>query len=189
MGHQSDAGELMDRAALEHIIRAAGNVLGEQSVIIIGSQAILASFDENRLPVDAMRSMEADVLPLDDPDGSKADLIDGVLGELSQFDETFGYHGDGVSVETAVLPVGWESRLIPYENENTNGVTGLCLDRHDLCVAKLAAHREKDLTFVASLYRAHLIDISIILRRLNQTSLPDELRGRIGSFLSQFARG
>jgi hypothetical protein len=88
-----------------------------------------------------------------------------------------------------VLPVGWESRLIPYENENTNGVTGLCLDRHDLCVAKLAAHREKDLTFVASLYRAHLIDISIILRRLNQTSLPDELRGRIGSFLSQFARG
>jgi hypothetical protein len=118
-----------DRRALEHIIRAAGDVPGEQTVIIIGSQAILASFDENRLPLDAIRSMEADVLPLDDPDGSKADLIDGVLGELSWFDETHGCHGDGVSIDTAVLPEGWESRLIPYANENTNGVIGCCLDR------------------------------------------------------------
>ncbi len=127
------------------MIRAAGDVLGEDTVVIIGSQAILASFDEASLPSAATRSVEADILPLDDADGSKADLIDGVLGELSQFDETFGYHGDGVSIETAVLPKDWGARLIPFKNVNTNGVTGLCLERHDLCVAKLAAFREKDL--------------------------------------------
>ena len=69
----------MKRADLEHLIRAAGDLLGEDTVIIVGSQAILASFPEASLPGDATRSLEADVLPLDDPDGSKADLIDGVV--------------------------------------------------------------------------------------------------------------
>lgn len=175
----------MDRAALEHLIRAAGDALGEDTVIIIGSQAILASFDEGSLPSAAMRSIEADILPLDDADGSKADLIDGVLGELSQFDETFGYHGDGVSIGTAVLPKGWESRLIAYTNENTNGVTGLCLERHDLCVAKLVAFRQKDLTFVEALSNGGLVEIAVILARLEQTDVTDDIKLRIRGFLSR----
>ena len=125
----------MNRTALEYIIRAAGDLLQEHTVVIVGSQAILASYPESRLPPDAIRSTEADVLPLDDPDGHKADVIDGTLGELSDFDELYGYHGDGVSLETSVLPDGWETRLIPYRNETTDGVTGLCLEKHDLCIA------------------------------------------------------
>jgi hypothetical protein len=39
-------------------------------------------------------------------------------------------------------------RLIPISNENTRGVTGLCLEVHDLCASKLIAGREKDLEFV-----------------------------------------
>ena len=73
----------MKRSELEHIIRATGSILGEDTVIIVGSQAILASRPEEELPPAAMRSLEGDVLPLDDRDGVKADLIDGALGELS----------------------------------------------------------------------------------------------------------
>lgn len=47
-----------------------------------------------------MRSMEADLLPLDDPLEEKADLIDGVLGAGSMFDDTHGVHADGVSITT-----------------------------------------------------------------------------------------
>ncbi len=148
----------MRRSELEHIIRAAGDLLGEDTVIIVGSQAILASSPEDSLPVTAVRSLEGDVLPIDDPEGRKADLIDGALGEYSLFDQTHGIHADGVSEDTSVLPAGWRERLIPYSNANTNGVTGLCLERHDLCVAKLVANREKDRAFVGALLRAHVVD-------------------------------
>ena len=160
----------MKRTELEHIIRAAGDLLGERSVIIVGSQAILATHSEIELPVQATRSLEADVLPIDDPDGAKADQIDGALGEGSHFDQSFGIHADGVSVDTAVVPSGWRERLIPYANENTSGVTGLCLEPHDLCVSKLMAFREKDRDFVRALLSAGLVDPDVIIARLNATA-------------------
>jgi hypothetical protein len=112
------------RDQLEHLIRAAGSLLGEDTVIVIGSQAILASVSG---PADDVltRSMEADILPLDDPSDEKADFIDAVLGEGSMFDETHGIHADGVSATTAVLPDGWRDRLVEVCNDNTNGVRGL----------------------------------------------------------------
>ncbi len=173
----------MKRSELEHIIRAAGDVLGEDTVIIVGSQAILASRSEDDLPPAAMRSLEGDVLPLDDPDGVKADLIDGALGELSPFDSTYGIHADGVSASTSVLPALWRDRLIAYSNPNTNGVTGLCLERHDLCVAKLVANREKDREFVRQLLQGGIVDVEVIVSRLAVTNISDERRDQITAFV------
>jgi hypothetical protein len=169
----------MRRTELEHIISAAGDLLGDDTVIIVGSQAILASFHEDELPTAAVRSLESDVLPLDDPDGSKADLIDGALGEFSPFDETHGIHADGVSEGTSVLPEQWRDRLIAYTNANTNGVTGLCLERHDLCVAKLVANREKDRDFVRELLRRNIVDADVIASRLTVTDVSEERREQI----------
>ena len=84
----------MRRDQLEHLIRAAGQVLGVDEVIVIGSQAILASVPFG-LPPEATRSVEADILPIDDRDETKADLIDGVLGEASMFQETHGIYAQG----------------------------------------------------------------------------------------------
>jgi len=176
----------MKRSDLEHIIRAAGDALGEDHVIVVGSQSILASFPDSKLPVEAARSLEADILPLDDPDGSKADVIDGVLGEFSPFDEEFGIHADGVSETTSILPGGWRERLIPFRNSNTNGVTGLCLERHDLCIAKLAAGREKDLDFVGALLRAGTIDPSVLIQRMGLSAIPEEQRESIEHFVRRF---
>jgi hypothetical protein len=41
-----------------------------------------------------------------------------------------------------------------------------CLDKEDLCVAKLCAFREKDQNFVAALLRAGLVDPVVIAQRL-----------------------
>lgn len=79
----------MNRAAFDHAVRAAGAVLGEDEVLVIGSQALHGSVDE--LPVEAERSMEVDVAAVADPDEHKADLIDGSIGEASMFHETFGF--------------------------------------------------------------------------------------------------
>ena len=56
--------------------------------------------------------MEADIAFFDDPADVKADQVDGAIGELSAFHETFGYYAQGVSVSTAVLPEGWRNRVI-----------------------------------------------------------------------------
>ncbi len=44
--------------------------------------------------------------------------------------------------------------------------TGWCLDKEDLCVAKLVALREKDRNFVAALLKADLVDANLIASRL-----------------------
>ena len=46
-------------------------------------------------------SLEADVYPRHYPE--RAELIEGSIGELSMFHETFGYYADGVGVHTATL--------------------------------------------------------------------------------------
>ena len=101
-------------------------------------------------------------------------LVDGVLGELSPFDETFGYFADGVEEKTAILPSGWKNRLIKIENRNTDNVCGFCLEPHDLMVSKLMAGREKDLEFVSIALDARLVSLYIIIERVRLLQVSDE---------------
>ncbi|QTV80576.1 DUF6036 family nucleotidyltransferase [Microbacterium sp. NIBRBAC000506063] len=165
----------MRREQLEHAIRTACQIIGSAEVIVIGSQAILGSFDEGELPAAATMSMEIDILPIaesHDEVSRLADLIEGVAGEFSPFEQLHGFSIDGVDLDTAVLPVGWRDRLIRVQNANTAApagkpvFTGWCLERHDLCVAKLCAFREKDQNFVLALASAGLISTEIIVERL-----------------------
>jgi hypothetical protein len=119
-----------------------------------------------------MVSIEADVFTLRSP--TDADLIEGSIGEGSPFHQTFGYYAHGVAEETAVLPRGWKERLIKVRNANTGCGCRLCLEPHDLAVAKLAAGREKDLAFVGGLLRHKLVEASLVELRLGQTALSAE---------------
>jgi hypothetical protein len=160
----------MQRPQLEHIIRAAAGITGATEIIVIGSQAVLGQFPD--APASLLVSMEADVFTFRNPDD--ADLIDGSIGEGSPFHQTFGYYAHGVAAETAVLPAGWKDRLVAVRNANTGNGCGLCLEVHDLAVAKLAAGREKDSSFVAGLLRHKLADPAVIESRLRQSSLSGE---------------
>ena len=70
------------------------------------------------------------------------------------------------------MPTGWRGRLVKVQNANTAApdgepqYTGWCLDKEDLCVAKLCAFREKDRNFVAALVRSSLVDRDTIHSRL-----------------------
>ena len=101
---------------LEHLIRAAGSITGCREIHIVGSQALLATVTVG--PEELFISREADVYVEQRPDLS--DLIDGSIGELSPFDQTFGYYAHGVSVETATLPLGWRDRLVCLERLTTS---------------------------------------------------------------------
>ena len=168
----------MNRKQFDHAIRAAGAILGSDEVLVIGSQAIHAGTDL-ALP-EAERSIEVDIACLNDTDGSKADLIDGSIGELSVFQQSYGYYAQGVTIGTAVLPGGWRDRLIAYESPRTNGVTALCLEPHDLWISKAVAGRRKDREFCDALLRHAIVDPSVLRSRLSKVrNLDPKVRERI----------
>jgi hypothetical protein len=165
----------MRRDQLEHAVRTACQIIGQPAVVVVGSQAILGSFAENDLPPETTMSAEIDILALvDDREEAArlADLVEGIAGEWSSFEQQHGFSIDGVDWETAVLPSGWRDRLVKVQNSNTAAPSGSpqyigwCLDKEDLCVAKLCAFREKDRNFVAALLDAELVDADVIAQRL-----------------------
>lgn len=169
----------MNRAQLEHIIRASATIADDDEIVVIGSQAVLGAFPQ--APVELLVSVEADVYPKNRPD--RADLIDGSIGEGSPFHETFGYYAQGVAPETATLPDGWEARLVPVRGPGTRGATGLCLEPHDLVISKLVAGREKDLDFARIAATTGLITEPTLIERLAATPMSDALRPIVESRL------
>lgn len=162
----------MTRSDLEHLIRAAGAIADDSEIVIIGSQSVLGQFPD--APATLLRSAEADLFPLHNPE--RADLIDGSIGEGSSFHELYGYYAQGVGEQTATLPGGWRDRLIRVSNPNTRGVTGLCLEVHDLAISKYVAGREKDLEFTGELARHGMTAVPTLMKRLENTEVPPQVR-------------
>jgi len=84
----------------------------------------------------------------------------------------------GVSIEIAQLPEGWEGRTHRVKNANTRNNTGYCLEIHDLASSKLAAFRDKDRDFVRVLLIERMIDAEIFLDRTSRLPVSDEIKQR-----------
>ena len=162
----------MNREQLAHVLRAAAAIVSNADIVVVGSQAVLATRDDTDLPMEATRSIEVDLAFFDDPEDTKADAIDGAIGELSRFHERFGYYGQGVSLTTPVLPEGWINRLIRLESPEP-AVRVRALEVHDCAASKLVAFREKDREFASALLEAGVITGATIAERLDE--LPDSV--------------
>lgn len=159
----------MKRSELEHVIRAAGEIADEDTIVVVGSQAVLGQFPD--APAELCISNEADVYPLNYPE--RWDVIDGSIGELSPFHDTYGYYAQGVEEGTAVLPEGWKRRLIEVRGPGTRGVRGLCLEIHDLVISKYVANRPKDACFIEAAIRHNLVNRAELERRLEKTPIDE----------------
>jgi hypothetical protein len=146
----------MTRQRLEHIIRADGSITDERVILVLGSQSILGSSENASEKL--LLSIEADVFPIKAPD--KTELINGSIGEISQFHRTFGHYAHGILPESCPLPKGWEKRLHTLKNENTIGIMGLCLSSEDLACSKLAAARPKNLDFVTEMTTSGVVTLN-----------------------------
>lgn len=151
----------MKLSQLHHVLRAAADISGEKSFVIVGSQAVLLLRED--LDERLTMSDELDLYPSLAPE--KADVIDGAIGVLSQFHDEFGYHADGVGPETAVMPADWMARAsFHYLGE----LTAICPELHDLCVSKCVAGRDKDAEFVSLLMRDGHVVLDTLLARIEQ---------------------
>jgi hypothetical protein len=173
----------MKREQLEHVLRAVSRIVPEGEVLVIGSQSVLGSIQDDRLPAEATASMEVDIAFLDDRGEEKSDLVDGAIGELSAFHDTFGYYAQGVSVSTAVLPAGWRARVVRLQSPRTYPGHGLCLEPHDCVVSKLVACREKDFAFASALVDAGIIDLDVLEKRIESLEVDARIVDRIRSWI------
>lgn len=170
----------MRRKELEHLIRAAAAITDQYEIMVVGSQSILGAVPD--APASLLQSMEADMYPLHRPD--LADLIDGAIGELSPFEDRFGYYAQGVGPETAILPTGWETRVVKIQNQNTDLRIGYCLEPHDLAASKLAAGRDKDWIFVDTMLREHIVAADTVLERISALPITPEHKTRLSTWVS-----
>jgi hypothetical protein len=161
----------MNRAQLEHAIRAACNISDDKELIVFGSQAILAGFPEPH--PELRKSIEVDVFPKNKP--NMVDRIDGALGENSMFHKTHGFYVHGVSIESASLPAGWLKRTIKVQDYMDTTNVGYCIEVHDLAVSKLIAFRDKDTEFVRRLIIEEMIDTEVLMERLRETDADNAL--------------
>jgi hypothetical protein len=159
----------MRREEVLHVARAAARIAGVTNVVIVGSQAVLGVYHEDDLPSAALASVEADVLVLQDTDGSAAQAISGAIGHMSMFHREHSYYADGMQLSELVFPDGWEGRLLHLVADRRGEVElrAYFPDVHDLCAAKLGAGRPQDRAFVHAIHRH---------RRDNGARLLDDVR-------------
>lgn len=170
----------MKKQQVDHVLRAAGRITGEKQFIIIGSQALHGKYPD--LADEILKSVEVDLIA--GKKGARTDWLN-AFGHLSPFHETFGYYADPVDVNSATLPKGWKGRLVNLPPGDTGGVIGLCLEPHDLAIAKYAASREKDLIFTRELARRGIVSEERLLSLLDQTPVDEQVRDRIRSQMAR----
>jgi uncharacterized nucleotidyltransferase DUF6036 len=168
----------MKKQQVDRILRAAGDLTGENQFIIIGSQSLHGKYPD--LADDILRSFEVDLIAKNNPD--RTEWLN-YIGQDSQFHETHGYYADPADESTATLPKGWRARLVNLPPGDTNGVSGLCLDPHDLAIAKYVARREKDIVFTRALAARGIVQKPQLLALLAKTAIDAESRERIRDFI------
>ena len=164
----------MKKQQLDHVLRAAGRITGEKQFLIIGSEALHGKYPD--LPDDIVLSAEVDLVAKANVD--RTEWLN-VIGQDSPFHETFGYYADPVDETTATLPKGWKGRLVNLPPGDTDGVKALCLDPHDLAIAKYVAGREKDLVFTRELARRRIVKRKLLLALVVETPVGEDVRQRI----------
>ena len=164
----------MKKQQVDHVLRAAGRITGEKQFIIIGSQSLHGKHPD--IADDILRSFEVDLIAK--RDRARTEWLN-AIGQDSKFHEQFGYYADPVDETTAILPKGWKGRLVNLPAGDTEGVRGLCLDPHDLAIAKYAARREKDVIFVRELIRRGIVSPDLLQALLEETPVSREVRERI----------
>ena len=174
----------VQREHFDHVVAAAANILNEDEFVVVGSQAILGSHPD--APGELLRSIDVDIYPLSGSDD--AIMIDGALGDGSPFHRTNGYHAHTVGPETAKAPAGWRDRLVRVERpprpRSRRRPVALCLEPHDLVLAKCVANRDRDWQFARDALVTGIVQRDLLLSRVDGLPVDAEDRRRIRAMLA-----
>ena len=108
----------MKKRHVDHVLRAAGKIAGDDQFIIIGSQSLHGRYPD--IPDEFVFSNEVDIIAENNVD--RTEWLN-AIGVDSDFHREFGYYADPVDEKTAVLPKGWKARLVNLPPGDTGGAS------------------------------------------------------------------
>lgn len=176
----------------DRTIRSIARHFETDTVFVIGSQAILASWPE--APEVLRMSREVNAYPANAREWSSrhgaveaSEEINALFGYGSDFDGTFGFYVDGVDEFTAKLPSDWKRRAVHRRVFVDPGrlATAIAPSIEDLVISKLARFDDKDEAFVRALHAARPLDIESIKALLAGAPIEAGMAERIRVFLDR----
>lgn len=133
----------MNAEQFYHVCRSAAAIANVRDLTAFGAAAVVPWIARDCPGAPVWPSLEVDL----DPGGDAlATLVDGSIGELSLFEETFGVRAHGVTLDAFVAAPDWPSRAAIFEDA-ISGVRVRAPHPVDLTVAKLARGDERDWAF------------------------------------------
>lgn len=175
--------ETRSREDLHRAVRAIARHFETDTVVIIGSQAVLIDWPD--APPRLLMTPEIDMYPGNiraweiANDGMEAsEEINALFGEGSMFDETHGFYIDGVDDRSAKLPPDWEAHasteIVDVDGESVKAITP---SPEDTAVAKMHRLAEKDREYISLRHREKPYDLDLLRHRL-ELSTPDHVTQR-----------
>lgn len=142
-----------------HIVRAACAIANVETITVFGANALLpwlrerGILDMRHFLEPTQVSRELDLCVGDGADDTLNTLIDGAIGELSQFDATFGVYARPNPLNGLFrAPSTWRQR-VRREREPVSQVQIIVPHYLDLSISKILAGRPKDEAFVIQVAR------------------------------------
>jgi hypothetical protein len=162
---------------------------GADAVIVVGSQAILATWPD--APVVLRSSGEIDAFPANAKDWEArhdveaSEEIFALFGEGSTFHQTHGFYIDGVDETTALLPRDWRQRQVTrVVTDGDRTYRAIVPEVHDLVISKLCRLDIKDAVYVEALHRARPLDKNALEGRLVNVDTASEVKQRATAFVA-----
>ena len=189
----------MDLAALRAILSAVRRFEAGRRIVIFGSSSLLISLSGvNPVELGVETTLDADLL-LDPDDEAGRRALDEAFGSDSEYDAATGFHADFTDARIAddCFPRDWRERLVPVAGFDSV----FALSSADTAAAKLLAtafarlNRRmgrptadrglKDISAIAALLRAGLLDATELGQRLDSVELPPALVVEAGNVFEE----
>lgn len=175
---------MVKRLHLELVVAAAAKACGDSAIHVTGRLSILGKYPG--VTDEVVERDEFELFPRSKR--AAAAEIDRALGGQSGFRQLHGCGARAANPDDAILPEGWQFRLIEVRTESTGGASGWCLDPNDLAVGEIWKAGNTPSEFVRLLLLHDLIDPDLMLRGMESLPSGRERCERILEKLSKTLR-
>ena len=158
---------------------------GVTDFVIVGSQAILGSFPD---AAPALRtSQDIDLFAKQGVTAEMNKLLYARLGPESEFEQREGFYIEPMGEWTMMTSLpGWEERLVRVEAPG--GAVGWCISPLDIAYNKAEAGREKDIAYLAELFRSGIVRPSEIKTAMEAARIAPEFAANVNARVQEAIR-
>lgn len=153
--------------------------------VIVGSQAILGSFPD---AAPALRtSQDIDLFAKHGATAEMNKLIYAKFGPESEFEQREGFYIEPMGEWTMMTSLpGWAERLVKVEAPG--GAIGWCISPLDIAYNKAEAGREKDIGYLAELFRNGIVRPSEIKAAIEAGCIAPEFAANVNERVQEAIR-